>query len=81
MADGSWFPWPLLLASVARLSVLAEGGVTKVATCLLVDDSIGVMFRRGINGEVTIVQMANGNLEVRQGDMAALQVVEVLAVA
>ena len=75
-ADGSWFPWPLLLASVMRLSFLLAG-VAKVATCRLVDGSIGLMFRSRVDGEVVIVQMANGNLAVQQGDMALRQVVDV----
>ena len=75
-ADGSWFPWPLLLASTISLSFLLAG-VTKVATCRLVDGSIGLMFRKRVNGEVVIVQMANGSLAVQQGDMALRQVVDV----
>jgi len=75
-ADGSWFPWPLLLASVKCLSFLLAG-VAKVATCRLVDGSIGLIFRSRVNGEVVIVQMANGSLAVQQGDMALRQVVDV----
>ena len=75
-ADWSWFPWPLLLASVKCLSFLLAG-VAKVATCQLVDGSIGLMFRTTVNGEVAIVQMANGSLAVEQGDMAWRHVVDV----
>ena len=75
-ADGSWFPWPLLLASTISLSFLLAG-VTKVATCRLVDGSIGLMFRKRVNGEVVIVQMASGSVAVQQGDMALRQVVDV----
>jgi hypothetical protein len=77
-ADGfDWFPWPLLLASTSSLSFLFAG-VTKVATCQLLDGSIGLMFnRQRVNGEVVIVQMANGRLVVKQGDMALREVVDV----
>jgi hypothetical protein len=76
-ADGfDWFPWPLLLASTSSLSFLLAG-VTKVATCRLLDGSIGLMFRKRVNGDMVIVQMANGSLAVQQGDMALRQVVDV----
>ena len=76
-ADGSWFPWPLLLASVMRLSFLLLAGVTKVATCKLADGTIGLFFRTRVNEEVVIVQMANNNLTVERGDMALRHVVDV----
>jgi hypothetical protein len=75
-ADVLWFPWPLLLASVSRLSFLLAG-VTKVATCRLVDGSIGLMFHSKVNGDVVIVRMTNGSLAAQQGDMALRQVVGV----
>jgi hypothetical protein len=75
-ADGfDWFPWPLLLASTSSLTFLCAG-VTKVATCRFLDGSIGLMFNRQ-NGEVVIVQMANGRLVVKQGDMALREVADV----
>jgi len=74
--DGSWFPWPLLLASATCLSFLSAG-VTKVATCRLVDGSFGLMFRSRVNGEVAIVQMANGSLAVQRGDLALRAVADV----
>jgi hypothetical protein len=77
-ADGfDWFPWPLLLASTDKLSFLLVAGVTKVATCRLVDGSIGLMFRTRITGEVVTVQMANGSLAVKKGDMALRHVLDV----
>jgi hypothetical protein len=76
-ADGSWFPWPLLLASVMRLSFLLLAGVTKVATCKLADGTIGLFFRTRVNEEVVIVQMANNSLTVQKGDMALRHVVDV----
>ena len=76
-ADGSWFPWPLLLASVMRLSFLLLAGVTKVATCRLADGTIGLFFRTRVNEEVVIVQMANNSLTVQKGDMALRHVVDV----
>ena len=75
-ADGSWFPWPLLLASVA-CPFLSGVSVTKVATCRLVDGSIGLMFHSKVNGDVVIMRMTNGSLDVQQGDMALPQVVGV----
>ena len=78
-ADGSWFPWPLLLASVMRLSFLLLAGVTKVATCKLADGTIGLFFRTRVNEEVVIVQMANNSLTVQKGDMALRHVVDVAA--
>jgi hypothetical protein len=74
-ADGSWFPWPLLLASVQRLSFLSSAGVTKVVTCKLADGTIGLCFSTRV--EVVIVQMANNNLTVERGDMALRHVVDV----
>jgi len=52
-------------------------GVTKVATCRLVDGSIGLMFHSRVNGEVAIVRMTNGSLAAQQGDMALRQVDDV----
>ena len=75
-ADGSWFPWPLLIASVSRLPFLLEG-VTKVTTCRLGDGSIGLMFHSKVNGDVVIMRMTNGSLDAQQGDMALPQVVGV----
>ena len=78
-ADGSWFPWPLLLASVSRLQFMSLAGVTKVATCKLADGTIGLFFRTRVNEEVVIVQMANNSLTVQKGDMALRHVVDVAA--
>jgi hypothetical protein len=75
-ADGSsWFPWPLLLASVKSLSSLSLAGVTKVATCKLDNGTIGLFFRT--REEVVIVQMVNNSLTVEKGDMALRHVVDV----
>ena len=72
-ADGYWFPWPLLIASVSRLPFLLKG-VTKVTTCRLGDGSIGLMFHSKVNGDVVIMRMTNGSLDVQQGYMALPQV-------
>jgi hypothetical protein len=68
-ANGWGFPWPLLGASVSRLSALLTE-VTKVVTCRLVDHSIGLMFHRRVSGDVVIVHMSYGYLFVLQGDEA-----------
>ena len=78
-ADGSWFPWPLLLASVSRLQFMSLAGVTKVATCKLADGTIGLFFRTRVNAEVVIVQMDHDSLTVQKGDMALRHVVDVAA--
>jgi hypothetical protein len=75
-ADVSWFPWPLLLASVACPN-LSGVSFTKVATCWLVDGSIGLMFHSKVNGDVVIVRMTDGNLDVQQGDVALRHVIAV----